>query len=392
MQAQKAWLMPEPRPEEQLIALIDLIYEAALDVDLWPNVLEKIADTTGTVQAWIASADRQASVVTAIAPRVDPTTLTLWSSCWALWDPFFTRAMVRPCGEIYTLDDLMSREEFTATAVFKELLQPANCSFATAGSTLIAEEQFCMLLAISNTPGQDYLRNEQLRLFKLISRHVGRSVRMNRELWKLDLINLAAQEHFELLPYSAMLVDMRGRVALANAAAKRMLDARDGIVLHNGRLMVSSAPDALQELIASCVRAAAELGGPGGEVVMRRNFPLSPINVRVAPLRSHTRLADAPWISVGPPVAVVSVRDPDFDRQQREENLRHRFGLTSAEAALATEIAKGDGRRAAAQRCGITDSTAKSHLAHIFEKTGTRRQAELIRLFLSAARMPAGER
>jgi DNA-binding CsgD family transcriptional regulator len=378
--------------DEQLIALIDLIYEAALDIDLWPNVLEKIADTTGTVHAWIASADRQANVVTAIAPRVDPTLLTLWSDCWALRDPFFTQAMLRPCGEIYTLDDLISREEFTATAVFKEVWQPANYSLATAGSNLVAEEKFCTLLAISNTPGQDYLRDEQLRLFKIISQHVARSVRMSGQLWKLDLTNLAAEEQFEQLPYSAMLVDVWGRVVLANAAAKQMLDARDGIVLHNGRLMVPSAPDALQELIASCVRAAPELGGPGGEVVMPRNFPLSPVNVTVAPLRSHARLTDAPWIGFGPPVAVVSVRDPDFDRHRREENLRHRFGLTNAEAALATEIVKGDGRRAAAQRCGITDSTAKSHLAHIFEETGTRRQAELIRLLLSAAKTPEGER
>jgi DNA-binding CsgD family transcriptional regulator len=378
-------------PEAQLISLIDLIYEAALDIDLWPNVLEKIADATGTVQAWIASADRQANVVTAIAPRVGPDLLALWSDCFWRRDPFFTQAMLRPCGEIYTLDELISREEFIATAVFKEVWQPANCSLAMAGSTLMAEEKFGALLAISNTPGRDYLRNEQLRLFKIISRHVGRSVRMSRELWKLDLTNLAAEEQFELLPYAAMLVDVWGRVVLANAAAKRTLEVCDGIILHNGRLMVPSAPDALQELIASSARATPELGGLE-EVVVPPNLPLFPVHVRVAPLRDHTRLADAPWIGFGPPVAVVSVRDPGSDRQRREENLRHRFGLTSAEAALATEIAKGDGRRAAAQRCGITDSTAKSHLAHIFEKTGTRRQAELICLLLSAAKTPEIER
>jgi DNA-binding CsgD family transcriptional regulator len=52
---------------------------------------------------------------------------------------------------------------------------------------------------------------------------------------------------------------------------------------------------------------------------------------------------------------------------------------------------KGDGRRAAAKRLGITDGTAKSHLAHIFEKTRTSRQAELVRLLLDAVNVPDDE-
>ena len=117
----------------------------------------------------------------------------------------------------------------------------------------------------------------------------------------------------------------------------------------------------------------------------------SPINVIVAPLRSRTRLADVPWIGFGSPVAIVTVSDPDLDRRRREAKLRRRFGLTNAETAFAVEILKGDGRRAAAKRCGITDGTAKTHLAHIFEKTGTNRQAELVRFLLNAADAPSVE-
>lgn len=378
--------------EEKLIALIDLIYEAALDNDLWPRVLRKIADAAGTVQAGMASADRNADIVTAIAPRCDPNLLTLWREYWAVRDPFFSRAILRPAGEIYTLDEIISREEFAATAVFREVWQRANCSLATAASNLVAEENFSALIGISNTPGQDFLSQEQLRLFKIITRHVGRSVRVSRELWKLDLTNLVADEQFEVLPDGAMLVDAFCRVVLANAAATQMLDAGDGMTIHNGRVTIPNAQDALQRLVASCARAAPDLDGPGGELDVARNLPLSPIKMTVAPLRSRIELPDIPWTNVGPPVAIVMIADPDLDRQRRTEKLRRLFGLTNAEATLAVEIMKGDGRRAAAQRCGITDGTAKTHLAHIFEKTRTRRQAELIRLLLSAAKAPGGRR
>ncbi len=87
---------------------------------------------------------------------------------------------------------------------------------------------------------------------------------------------------------------------------------------------------------------------------------------------------------MGTPVAIVSVIDPDSDRHRREVNLRRRFGLTAAESGLAAEILKGDGRVAAARRRGVSDATAKTQLKRIFDKTGTHRQAELIRVLLDA--------
>jgi hypothetical protein len=80
--------------------------------------------------------------------------------------------------------------------------------------------------------------------------------------------------------------------------------------------------------------------------------------VTVMPIRSEVRLANFLWIGVDGPVAIVSVSDPDVDCRRQEINLRRRFGLTAAEAKLATEILKGDGRAAAARRRGISVDTA----------------------------------
>ena len=103
------------------------------------------------------------------------------------------------------------------------------------------------------------------------------------------------------------------------------------------------------------------------------------------PLRSKIRLADVPWIGVGTPVAIVAVRDPDIDRRRLVADLSRRFGLTAAESKMAAEILIGDGLAAAARRRGISTTTARTHLSSIFEKTGTHRQAELIRLLFNAA-------
>ncbi len=60
--------------------------------------------------------------------------------------------------------------------------------------------------------------------------------------------------------------------------------------------------------------------------------------------------------------------------------LRQLFGLTPAEVAVVSEVQKGSGLGAAASALGIGMATARTHLHRAFEKTGTKRQSQLIRL------------
>jgi len=46
--------------EDDLQALIDLIYEAVLDDTLWPIALTRLADAMGTAQIGLLSLDRRA--------------------------------------------------------------------------------------------------------------------------------------------------------------------------------------------------------------------------------------------------------------------------------------------------------------------------------------------
>jgi DNA-binding CsgD family transcriptional regulator len=57
--------------------------------------------------------------------------------------------------------------------------------------------------------------------------------------------------------------------------------------------------------------------------------------------------------------------------------------VTPAEGRLAERLAAGEPLAAAARSLGISATTAKSHLARLFEKTGTSRQADLVQLLVS---------
>jgi DNA-binding CsgD family transcriptional regulator len=66
--------------------------------------------------------------------------------------------------------------------------------------------------------------------------------------------------------------------------------------------------------------------------------------------------------------------DPSMDL------LRETFGLTRAEATLVSHLAREAPLPLAAELLGISFETARSHLKHIFAKTGTNRQSDLLRL------------
>ena len=74
------------------------------------------------------------------------------------------------------------------------------------------------------------------------------------------------------------------------------------------------------------------------------------------------------------------------------------YGLTRSELRVLLAMAPGLSVKEAAEMLAIGENTAKTHLQHIHSKTGTSKQTELMRLFMSstppvhAGQQPAGRR
>ena len=60
------------------------------------------------------------------------------------------------------------------------------------------------------------------------------------------------------------------------------------------------------------------------------------------------------------------------------------FKLSRSEARLALALSHGKTIAEAADDIGITVETARNYSKRLFSKTGTRRQAELVRIILSS--------
>jgi hypothetical protein len=296
--------------EDNLLALMDLIYEAAFDASLWSAALTRLADTTGTAQVSFVCRDDYAKTCDTLAPRTDPAMDALYKNHWAFHDPLLFLIAQRPPGTVFSFDSILSRRDFSSTPVFNEWFRPAEFGFAAIAANILIEDQISALLCVANSFETDDVTQEQKLAFKTALPHFVRAVRIHRELQIRDLDHDTAPARLENLQRGVVLVDRAARVLFANATARTLLGSGGGLIVKAGCLHSTDGSNLVQGLIASCARKVCVPNGLGGEMTIERGPCRSPLRVTVTPLRAKGTVAEIPWLGLDIPVALVTVIDP----------------------------------------------------------------------------------
>ena len=198
-----------------------------------------------------------------------------------------------------------------------------------------------------------------------------------------DLSGELAAFALDCLEAAVFVLDRDMRIQFTSASARRLLD--DGrLLVRHGQLV--SPHDREAPMLRRLVKQCAEAGSSAtAQMTFHRlgdeDNALCLAVVAARPMGGCT--LELPFV-------MMFATRPCEPGLPELRQLRSHFGLTHAQAKLAIEIAKGDGLKASARRLGIAITTGRSHLRRVFEKTETRRQAELVRL-ISAFRLSAPE-
>jgi len=170
----------------ELIALIDFVYAAVLDGELWPTVLAKLAEATGTMQSIIATMDHRTNSFDSISRRTIAELDASYKNYWAFHNPLWAKTSALPSGQVWSFDSLMTPQDFAKTPIFNEWWKPADYGLAMLGANLMVEDQVSSLICVVNARGHDAPTSEQSRIFKLAVHHIDRALRLHRQLWTLD--------------------------------------------------------------------------------------------------------------------------------------------------------------------------------------------------------------
>ncbi len=369
---------------EPASTIIGKIYDAAMGHEEWAAPLSGIADICGAENTAIVFTDHRLSFSSVVAPRADPDVVLAYNRFWWRHDPTAAATAAHPVGQLTTLADT-GRDHFISSAFYNDYWRRSGLGAERVAANLLCSDGAFASCVLQASPRRDEISDEACQRFGLFVPHLARAAEIERKLRRRELASCVASQGQASGCVGTIIVDAAMRILFADRHAEAMFSRMAGDCAAKGAV---SLPDAkadakLRAAVAACFNADVDTR-EAGRICISNAAGVADFSVEIAPCRVNITSVFG-WPALA---AMLIFHDHERDRELRIAALRDRFELTQAEAALALEMLKGDGRAAAAKRCGISVNTARTHLSRIFEKTGVRRQAELIRLLLETPADP----
>jgi DNA-binding CsgD family transcriptional regulator len=355
--------------DEKLRGLIEEIYDAALEPALWNDVAVSINQYVGGQACGIFKDSANQSGLTHDCCGADSHSVQLYAEIHSRFDPLST---LPPLGHVISIADLVNHDEYCEGRLYQEWLQPQGR--VDAANVLLEQSSPNSAVLFTVPSGAGMIDEERRRRIAQIVPHLRRALLINTTIDHQQSEATTFNDTLDGLSAGIFLVDAGCRIVHANTAGHDILRADDFLRCINGQLVArdAQASQSLHEVFADDCGALGAKGTAlpltahdGGYYVMH-----------VLPLTSAARTRIGITYEA---VAALFVRKVALDRVCGEAVARA-FKLTPAELRVLLTIVAVGGVPETAVALGLAETTVKTHLHRVFAKTGTCRQADLVKL------------
>lgn len=353
--------MADPRMED-VVNVIGRFYEAAHGAAPWRGALADLAALFDGSRAWLLHA--APGGVQGHTSVEDPGFASQEAQAAMREDPLRGLTQANPAGAVVRHSEMEDLDAFRRRALFGDWLRPRDVWFGLQAHLRVAAGEH-VFVEVSHDRRRGDFADRDKRLLALLGPHILRA-------GEISAMVARARRAGEGPP--AIVVDGGLRVVRADDGALAGLEAcRGGLSIQAGTLRVAEPRS--RERLRRLVGGAAG-GGGGGMLAVGGEEAGGRWLVSVAPMA---------WPGVfgfrREGLAVLHLQPLEAPAARPlDEILVEMFDLQPSHARLAGALAKGlDLRRAAAER-GLSYASARTYLDHVFRRTGTSRQGELVAL------------
>ena len=278
-----------------------------------------------------------------------------------------------PLGTVRTDTMIPHYSAYETSRAYRELYRKLGTEHAL-GAFVYSDGRRTTGLRLFRSARDGAFGEVEIRRYEALVPHLARAFRLRRLAQEQHRLGLALEQALDLSPWRLLVFEAEGRLLAANAAARALLGrAGEAAERRLGQLVRRSFAAATTSgrrrfLLSTGLGATA-----GGEARGTEDWQLR-IDLLALPPR---------WDLEEQPVAVVALSRPSEQPAPEAAALAALHGLTPAEAEVVRLLASGRRLGDAPQHLGMSRETAKTHLRHVFAKTGTNRQADLVRLVLA---------
>lgn len=365
---------------QELSDLIGAIYDCALDPQRWPATCRKVADLCESTAGGICVHDlRHVQNDQLFVFGYQPEFLGKLGSHYAE-SPMAVADVVSNIGDVSALS--MERYQLLESRFFREVLKPFGLLDMIWFPALRTGGRMASMHA-SRSETAPHFQQRDVSLFKLLSPHVCRALAISDVLDIRALRSEMLEKTLDGLVAGVFLTARDGHVVYMNQAAERQIKTGNSIRLVNNRISPtdSAARAALSKAIEEAARDDAEMGMSKHSVAIPDRVGGGYV-ATLLPIESGQRRG-----ILAPFAASVAVftQDPVQAPLMPGEAFARLHGLTGGELRVLLALSQGLGGMEVADILGIGESTIRTHLKHMFSKTGTSRQADLLRLLHNSA-------
>lgn len=360
----------------ELSALLGTVYDASLDATLWPSAIERGAHFLKCMGGMIGAYDilQKGSNVRAVW-GYEPEFLKSFDYYVSI-NPLLRPSFRMKIGEVGSVVDVMPHGDFFANRVYLEWAKPQG--IVDVVQTTLEKTPLAMaVLAFSRHKRQGFVDDWTRERMALVAPHFRRAVLIGKVI---DLARIEAgafADTIDGLAAAVFLVGADGRLLHANLSGEAMLAAGEPFTSVDGILTARNLK--AQRSLAASYAVAAE----GDAAVEARGIAVPLTTERgqrfaahVLPMTSGRRRdAEAAHAS-----AAVFVRKVEMEFPPVIRSMASIYRLTPAEVRVLHVILDVGGIVPTSLLLRLGENTVKTHLRHIFQKTGARNQVDLVKL------------
>ena len=366
---------------DAVISAVDNQLAGALDADRMPSAVEQLRQLFNGSKACFSRVGPNMTAADSVSTNSDE---AMQRRCYEDLAEDFIRMgeTLRsvPIGSIYRDSELFGEEALRASRPWREWMAPQDM-YGGIACRLAETSSSYWFFDVQRGKNQEPFDETEAALLGRFSPLLRKLTELSRQVGHLRLQRDEARGALDALAMAIVIVDRDLQVSYANEAADEILSTPDGAVgLRQGRLFARQSADQrqLKRLVEAALRSAIDpLGEHRSSMIVQGGGGAHALSACVMPA-APTRPGATP------PAKVMMALRPLGMATDLVLSSRQLFNLTESEARFASALASGLSLTQAAEAQGVRISTARTHLARIFQKTETRQQSQLVSLLRGA--------
>lgn len=365
---------------QQFSALVESLYEAALNPEGWRRVAPDLARAfhSGSCAIQLRNLANGQTVILSNTDNYDAKALADYEAHYYAIDPYVDAALKIDFGVPVVGSHLVDGNKMLNSELYADWGKGIGV-FHLTGAMMAVDAGAMAGIGIHRAYGNEDYTEDDRQAVGLLLPHLTRALQMYRRLNGLERQGGIGMAALEALAVGVMVVNAAGKLLFSNTVAERLLQKGQGIAVSHGHLRAQFGDRnlVLQQTIREAIAGFSGRSSHAGMLTMPRREGL-PLSLLVCPAPGYRVGADRLQAA-----AIIFVNNPDDRITPAEAALTTQFSLTPAEARLTAALLDGEHLDDYATRTGLSPHTVKTQLKAIFAKTGCGRQADLVRVVLS---------